>query len=222
MQVTSATPRPATSPSTNQALSGFGSNFDSFLTLLTAQLRNQDPLAPLNATEFTTQLVQFTGVEQAIRQNQNLESMIALQRGAQMASAVSYLGKTIEARGDRLALIGGRADIGYRLETPAATATIHITDSAGRVVRTAPAQTAAGAHVFTWDGRGNDGVLQSDGAYTVRVVANDTAGRPVPLNTNITGTVTNVGMSDGNIVLTVGTARIPLADVLSVREPPRA
>src|SRR6185503_2408522 len=87
-------PTPNSSSSSSAAMAGFAQNFDSFLTLLTAQLKNQDPLAPMDSTQFTTQLVQFTGVEQAIHQNKSLETLIALQKDAGVGAAVGYLGKT--------------------------------------------------------------------------------------------------------------------------------
>ena len=92
------------SAASSKSLAGFAQNFDSFLTLLTAQLKNQDPLSPLDATQFTTQLVQFTGVEQAIHQNQSLETLISLQKDTGVGSAVGYLGKTVSANGDSITL----------------------------------------------------------------------------------------------------------------------
>src|SRR5262245_54521755 len=87
----------ATAPSQSAgSLVNFSKDFDSFLMLLTQQLKNQDPLKPMDATEFTTQLVQFTSVEQQIRQNQNMESMITLQHSTLVSSMVSYLGNTVD------------------------------------------------------------------------------------------------------------------------------
>ncbi len=219
MQVPPASPTPqaGASPSVNQALSGFGKNFDSFLQLLTAQLKNQDPLAPLNATEFTTQLVQFTSVEQAIRQNQNLESLIALQKSTQVATAVSYIGKTVEASGNEIILRDGQGTFSYTLPTTAASASVTITDAQGRLVRTGPGLTAAGTHSFVWDGRDNDNRPMPNGTYTVRVSAQDGAGQPLTVSTNIVGTVTDVALLDDIVMLTIAGRQIPVSRVLSVR-----
>ena len=71
------------------------SNFDTFLTLLTTQLQNQDPLSPMDSNQFTQQLVQFSQVEQQINSNKNLESLISLTKNQTSVDAVSYLGKTL-------------------------------------------------------------------------------------------------------------------------------
>ncbi|HZZ11369.1 MAG TPA: flagellar hook capping FlgD N-terminal domain-containing protein, partial [Paraburkholderia sp.] len=76
----------------SQQLAG---NFDTFLTLLTTQLQNQDPLSPMDSTQFTQQLVAFSGVEQQINTNNNLQSLIALNQSQQAASAVSYIGHSV-------------------------------------------------------------------------------------------------------------------------------
>ncbi|MBI3451721.1 MAG: flagellar hook assembly protein FlgD [Rhodospirillales bacterium] len=218
MQV-SATGQKASS-SVNNAQASFGNNFDSFLQLLTTQLKNQDPLSPLNATEFTTQLVQFSGVEQSIRQNRNLEALITLQKDSQYASAVGYLGKTIEAKGDKASLANGRADFNYTLDGPAAKTTLKIVNESGQVVRTIAGETTSGPHSFTWDGRNDSGVREADGTYRIVVTAADSNNQPVSATTKIVGKVTDVGMVNGTIVLTVGTSKIPLSEVTAVRETP--
>jgi hypothetical protein len=94
MDVTPATSASTTSAAANaqKSLSG---NFETFLTLLTTQLKNQDPLSPMDSNQFTQQLVQFSQVEQQINSNKNLESLIALTKSQSATSAVSYLGKTL-------------------------------------------------------------------------------------------------------------------------------
>lgn len=215
----SSTPRTpsAGASSSTDALSSFGKNFDNFLTLLTAQLRNQDPVSPLNPTEFTTQLVQFTAVEQAIRQNKNLEELIALQKTSQSAAMVGYVGKTIEAKGSSVFLSEGKAEFTYRLDGAAAKTTITITDSSGKLVRSAIGQTAKGLHSFVWDGRNDGSVPVPDGTYKVAVTATDGAGKPISTTTSIVGKVSGVTTANGSTALTVNGLKIPLSDVVSVR-----
>ena len=74
------------------ALVDLANNLDNFLTILTTQLQYQDPLSPMETSEFTNQLVMFTGVEQQVQQNQNLEKLIALQSNNLAISAVTYIG----------------------------------------------------------------------------------------------------------------------------------
>src|ERR1044071_1210572 len=95
------TPTTSAANAASQAASQAGSaqktlasNFDTFLSLLTTQLKNQDPMSPMDSNQFTQQLVQFSQVEQQINSNKNLESLIALTKSQTTTAAVSYLGKT--------------------------------------------------------------------------------------------------------------------------------
>src|SRR5215213_9555272 len=96
--------------------SQLAANFDTFLLLLTAQLKNQDPLEPMDSNQFTQQLVQFSQVEQQIHSNKNLESLISLTKASGAADAVSYLGKTLTVTDGNAALMNGQANWAYALE----------------------------------------------------------------------------------------------------------
>jgi flagellar basal-body rod modification protein FlgD len=202
---------------TNTSLASFSSNFNNFLTLLTAQLKNQDPLSPMNATEFTTQLVQFTGVEQMIKQNQNLEALINLQTQGQVTNALGYIGKTVEATGQSVQLSNGTATFPYNVGTGATGAAITIKNAAGQTVYTGPVPHGAGAQSFTWDGRNTGGVQQPDGMYTYQIDARNASNSQVAVTTKLTGVVTSIETVNGNIVLHVGNQTVPLSDVLAVR-----
>ncbi|MBT7666952.1 MAG: flagellar hook-basal body complex protein, partial [Rhodospirillaceae bacterium] len=119
-------------------------NFDTFLTLLTAQLEHQDPLEPMDANQFTDQLVQFTEVEQSIAANKNLEKLLALVGTNSTADAVSYLGKTVEAVGRTTSLTSGKADWRYHLPETAESTTVTITNAAGKLVYSTEGEVAAG------------------------------------------------------------------------------
>ena len=86
-------------PQTNGAFSQLTSDFDTFLTLLTTQLQNQDPLEPLDTEQFTSQLVQFAGVEQSIQANSNLETLISLQSGADKQASLDLVGRAVSVAG---------------------------------------------------------------------------------------------------------------------------
>src|SRR3954471_24751209 len=137
----------AQSTGTN-ALSKFAENFQDFLTLLTEQLKHQDPLSPMDSTQFTSQLVQFTGVEQGILQNKNLQALINMQSDVQMSTATSYLGKLVDINGGGVQLSDSSAKINYSIGTAVAKVAINITDSSGVTVRTAAGDTGMGAHTF--------------------------------------------------------------------------
>jgi len=212
----------AVSSSANAAsASGAGArladNFDTFLTILTTQLQNQDPLEPLDSNEFTQQLVMFTQAEQAIATNKNLESLITLFEGNQATSAIEYLGKTITFDGKEAALQGGVAAWTFELPINAAQNTVIIKDQAGEIVATGNADSTKGSHVFAWDGRNDQGVLQSNGIYTIAFSAKDPSGIDIPVTTTVGGIVDGVEVSDDGVILSIGGIKIPINDVISVQ-----
>lgn len=195
-------------------------DFDQFLTLLTAQLQHQDPLDPINSNEFVQQLVSFTGVEQAIATNANLENLIAQYKAGQVASAVSYLGTTIEAKGDQIVLAGGEARFIYTLSENTASTSIVIANQSGETVFAGQGNTTAGEHGFVWDGRDANGNLQPEGLYKVTVSAFASDDKLLSLPTIIGGRVTRVETDEAGIHLTVNGIKVFLEDVLSVEESP--
>lgn len=195
-----------------------------FLNLLVTQLQNQDPLDPLDANEFTAQLVQFASVEQQIYQNANLEKLLAAQQNMQVASMVNYLGTTAEASGNALSLENGNAEASYSLSDNAAATTIAIKDGLGRIVYVAPGETGAGRHSFSWDGRDNLGNALPDGAYVLEVSAKRPDDSLVDIDQTTFGRVTGAASEDGQVLLYLGDTAVPIENVLSVKEaePPQA
>jgi flagellar basal-body rod modification protein FlgD len=148
-------------------------NYDTFLLLLTAQLQNQDPLSPMDSTQFTEQLVQYSQVEQQIRTNDQLGSLVAHYQAASAGAALAYLGRDAVIEGDDAPLAGGEAQWGYALENNASRVTLTVKNAAGKTVFERPGETTAGDHAFTWDGRNADGAAQPDGLYTLEISAAD-------------------------------------------------
>jgi flagellar basal-body rod modification protein FlgD len=190
--------------------------FDTFLTLLTTQLQHQDPLEPVDSSEFTQQLVMFTGAEQTIATNRNLEALIKLFQTSQSAGAVNYLGKVVEADGDSAALSNGSASWRYDLPVNAAQTTITITDANGSAVFTGNGQITAGSHNFVWDGKSTQGITQPDGIYKIAISSKDTNGQSIATTTSIVGSVDGIETVDDELVLTVGSVKVPLDKVKSV------
>ena len=144
------------------ARTSLSGNFDTFLRLLTTQLQNQDPLEPMDATKFTEQLVSYSQVEQQINTNANLESLIALNKSAIGANAITYLGKTVLTGGAATALEGGAAKWRYALTSDANTLQLTIKDASGKTVRTMTGNKNVGMHEFTWDGKKTNGETAED------------------------------------------------------------
>ena len=192
-------------------------NFDTFLQLLTTQLRNQNPLDPLDTNQFTQQLVQFTGVEQQLKTNEFLEAMMTSTQTANNSQAVSYVGKIVTASGTKSELVDGTATWHFAVDSKAdINATVR--DANGNVVYTKAGTVNKGESVFTWDGVGNDGKPRPDGSYTVTIEARDSStGKLISVATEMTGEVTGVDFTGSEPVLIVGGARVNMSAILSVR-----
>lgn len=195
-------------------------NFDTFLSLLTTQLRNQDPLSPLDSNEFTAQLVQMTGVEQQLLTNDLLEKLVA-NTGSGVSTAVALIGKEVRAASDETGLANGKAEWIYKLDRAAADVKVEILDSKGRVVKSiAPTNNSAGEHTLTWDGKSAEGSTMPDGTYTLRVTATDSSGSTVPTGVVAQGVVTGVQQIDGQTYITINGAQIPWETITLIRQAP--
>lgn len=192
--------------------------FDTFLTLLTTQLQYQDPLDPMDTNEFTSQLVEFTGVEQAIATNDKLEELISLQSSSQLNDAVGYIGKTVSADSIILMLQGGESTITYSLGANAAQTSILVIDELGNTVRTLSGENAAGDHEIVWDGKDEDGDTLEDGLYGFLVTSIDADDNPVPLVQGTAGQVTGVKQVNGDVILEIGELELQLNEILAIQE----
>jgi flagellar basal-body rod modification protein FlgD len=219
--VSSAT-NTSTSSSTTNSSKTLASNFQTFLTLLTTQLQNQDPTSPMDSNEFTQQLVMYSQVEQQIDTNSKLDSLISLSGNQTSNLAMSYLGKNVVLSDGTGQLYGGTADWTYGLANSAQSTTLTIKDADGNVVYSKTAATAdntAGTHDFKWDGTKNNGETASAGLYTLTVSA--TAADGTAIKTSIASKVgiTGVDLSGSSPQLIVGTGEVPLSSVSLVTLP---
>ncbi|PJK28453.1 flagellar hook assembly protein FlgD [Minwuia thermotolerans] len=191
-------------------------DFDTFLTLLTSQLKNQDPLEPLKSEQFTQQLVQFSQVEQQIATNDNLESLVSLSLANQHGALVDYIGKSVEGVSDRARLTDGGATWRYELDEEAENVSILISNSQNRPIRAVQASGEAGLNSFDWDGRDDLGNTMPDGVYRISISAVDGEGTKIPATIRAGGIVDGVEVVDGVAQLTVNGAILPLSDVTAV------
>lgn len=200
------------------AVANLAANFDTFLTLLTEQLQNQDPLDPMDAQQFTEQLVQFSSVEQQIASNQSLETILALQAANARMSATDYVGRQVTVSSPVSVLEDGQARWEYALPRQAQTTELMITNETGRVVATLAGEPGQGGHTFNWDGRDRAGNMSPDGLYRLEVVAKDSDGERLDVPVRITRHATGVEMSGDDVMVELGPLRAPAGSVIAVRE----
>jgi flagellar basal-body rod modification protein FlgD len=215
---TAASISSASNPSGSAANSAAGltQNFNTFLTLLTTQLQNQDPLSPLDTNQFTQQLVSFSQVEQQINTNSNLQQLIALQGAGESISALPLVGQNIEYNSSTAPLTNGQANFVYNLPSATSSTALTVADANGNIVYTQPGETSTGTHVFNWNGQTNAGVQLPDGNYTLQIQAVGAAGTAVTPSIASIGTVQAVGVENGTATFTVNGMAVPLSELVTV------
>lgn len=195
-------------------------DFTQFLTLLTTQLQNQDPLSPMDSTEFTNQLVQFSQVEQSINTNQKLDDLLALQLGSISSVALGYVGMDVTYTSAEMDWNGTKpVDINYGLSAQASVAKINIYKEDGTLARSMSAPTSPGAQKVVWDGKDDNGNVMESGTYSVKVDAADKDGKPMTVSTAVSGNVRGIESQDGVVYLLVGERAIALNSVINASVP---
>ena len=221
---TATTPTTTTSnASTAQAAGDVGSqqlagNFNTFLTLLTTQLQNQDPLSPLDTNQFTQQLVEFASVEQQVNMNSNLQTLISMQQTSASLQALQLVGANVTINSNTATLskaTGSPATWGFSSPSPA-TGAVTITSSTGQVAFTGTMPLSAGNQTYTWNGQGNNGVTWPDGNYTLSINATGANGQPVTVSTQVQGTISSVNVSQNPLQVTVGGQNYPISAIQSI------
>jgi len=199
-----------------QDRSTLADNFNTFLTLLTSQLQNQDPLSPMDSNQFTQQLVQYSGVEQQIRTNQTLEGLVTQYQAASAGAALSYLGKDAIIEADDTYLAGGAANWAYDLPETAKDITLNVKDSHGRVVYSTSGVKAQGEHLFTWDGTTTSGTTAPDGVYTLEVDAHNDSGTAINSTTTVREVIMGVDFTGSSPTVMTPSGTRDLSKIRSV------
>ena len=187
---------------TTSTTTGIADNFQTFLTLLTTQLKNQDPTAPLDSNQFTQQLVQFAGVEQQLKSNDQLKSLVALQKSSQATEALVYVGNTVSVDGSTTQF--DKTATWNMTAAKDTNAVVSITNSAGNTVYSGNFAIKAGGASFVWDGKGNDGTSYPAGAYKLTATGKDGNGKDVAISTEVQGVVDSVDLSASPALLSIG------------------
>ena len=200
----------------NAGIGTLAQNYETFLHLLTTQLKNQDPLSPLDTNQFTQQLTAMTGVQQQLLTNQLLTQIIGQNQAEVGGAAVNLIGKTVTVETANTELVDHQAQWNYSLASPSAQTKLEILDSSGRVVASFNGATAEGPHALAWDGKDGAGKQLPDGVYNIRITATDTAGKTVGSVAWVTGVASKIETLDGQTLLTVGRSKAPVSAVTSV------
>lgn len=192
---------------------------EDFLKLLITQLSNQDPLSPLDSTEFTAQLAQFGTLEELNNINTTLSDILGAQQSVQNAAVPNLIGKEVMIPGNT-AYLSDSAELGFTLSNSAASVKISIHNESGTLVRTEETgAAAAGSNTYKWDGKNNNGDQLPAGTYAFKVEALDASGNHVETATRTSGTVSGVVYeNDITYLMLEGGITAPLGQILSVSE----
>lgn len=190
-------------------------NFDQFLTLLTAQLKNQNPLDPLNTNEFTSQLVQFASVEQQMKQNDSLTTLLSKTDASNAIGVLSFVGRKVTASGTTTALENGKAEWVFDAAR-AGTGKITISDSNGKAVYKTSIALSGGPQTYTWDGTRTDGLTADDGLYSVSIEGSTVDGSSFKVSSQISGTVDGVDLTQSPPTLKIGKLKLDLSSIKSI------
>ena len=209
----------SSSTATNDQM--IASNFTTFLQLLTTQLQNQNPLEPLDTNQFTQQLVQFAQVEQQMKSNDQLASLLALEKSAQQTTALAYVGQTVVVDGSTTALTSTGATWSFNA-TKVATASVTIKDSTGQTAYTGTFPVNPGAQKFTWDGHGTDGKTWPAGNYTMSITATDANAQSVGISTEVQAVVDSVDLTQDPPTLSLNGADYTMDKIKRIVRPTAA
>jgi flagellar basal-body rod modification protein FlgD len=190
---------------------------DKFMTLLLTQVRNQDPLNPLDNTQMTSQLAQISTVNGIDKLNTTVQQMSASFLAAQQLQAGSLIGRGVLSQGNSIALAGGKAAGGLILDQPADDVLVQVLGPAGERLATIDlGARSAGVNAFTWDGKSDGGAVVPDGTYAFQVNA-VRANQKLSVQTLGYGLVQSVTLDPSNPVLnTIGLGAVPMSNIKQI------
>jgi flagellar basal-body rod modification protein FlgD len=208
--------------SVNNGIGTLAQNYETFLHLLTTQLKNQDPLSPLDNNQFTQQLTQMTGVQQQLLTNQLLTQLLGQGQADIGSGAINLIGKLVTVQSNDAVLAEGKAEWKYTLPGEAASSKLTIVDENGKTVWTGDlVDNGKGEHTVQWDGRDLKGrQLPDGGTYTAKFEAKDINGKDMSVTAQVTGLASRIQTLDGQTLLTVGPIKAPLTAVTGVQTAP--
>jgi flagellar basal-body rod modification protein FlgD len=214
MTTVSATTTASTAPTTDP-LSSLSSNFGDFLNLLMTQLKNQDPTSPMDANSFTTELVQFSSVEQQINTNTSLTQLIQLTQAADVTQSSAILGKQVTVQSTQIPLQNGSGTLNFTAPTPEPVSIV-IQGASGNTLQQVTVNASQGANTWNWNGKNSSGQTLPDGAYTASVTSSVAGAPATVIPFTVVGTATGVTTLNNTINLQMGALSVPFSSVNSV------
>jgi flagellar basal-body rod modification protein FlgD len=214
-QTNAATNSSAVSQTGNNALNSLSANFGDFLKLLMTQLQNQDPSSPLDTNQFTSELVQFSSVEQQINTNTSLTKLIQLTQAGEIMQGSSMTGKRVTVDSDYLPLQNGKGTIQFT--APAADPVdIAIYSDSGVKLSESMLMATKGSNTWAWDGKTTSGTTLPDGSYKVAVTGANADGTTSALAFSVIGTATGVQSQSNGVQLQLGALSVDFSKVQAV------
>ena len=203
-----ATPPPSTKKTPSNTM-----DKNAFLTLLVAQLKNQDPTQSQDPNQMVQQMTSFSTLEQSQNTNKLLTGIQNQNNGIYQTNAAGLIGKNVRVASSTLDLKGGKACMGINLSA-AADVKVAIQDASGKTVaQLTPGAMSAGSQMLNWDGKDAQGNPLPDGAYKVAIDAMGNDGKPVQANASAFMPVSGVTFVDGTVMISAGGKKFPLSDI---------
>lgn len=215
--VNTTTNTPATNGTANGSSTGLNGDFTMFLKLLTTQMQNQDPLSPMDTTQYTQQLVQYSQVEQSMAQTTTLKSILSALGTQNLTQASSLIGRAVEVDSPVSGLTDTRA-AQWSWSTPrdAASVVATITDASGKVVDTRTVQVTGNTGTLAWDGLTSNGREMPAGKYSLSIKALDSSGTQLTSTVHSIGTVSDVQLGNGAVLVTVNGNQVDASKLVRI------
>jgi flagellar basal-body rod modification protein FlgD len=215
MTPVTTTPSSTSSTTSTDPLASLSSNFSDFLNLLMTQLQNQDPTSPMDANSFTSELVEFSSVEQQINTNASLTQLIQLTQAADVTQSSAILGKQVTVQSSEIPLQNGSGTLNFTTPTPEPVS-ITVRDANGNTLQQVTVNAAQGANTWNWNGMNSKGQILPDGAYTVAVTSSVAGAPATAVPFTVVGTATGIATQNDSVNLQLGALSVPFTSVTSV------
>lgn len=187
---------------------------EQFLTLLVAQLQNQDPLNPADPTEFTAQLAQYSQLEQLFNLNDSMDQLAVAQNNSERLSALSLIGQDVVVEDSTFTLGSDPVQIGYKIDGTVASANLVIQNSTGKTVATlAASDLSQGNHFLTWDGKDTSGNAVDPGSYSITIGASNSAGESATVAPLVRAEVTGIDLSGSEPMIVTGSGEYKISSI---------